>query len=108
MTCQEWGPVQLEQDRREILFDVSAVGAQRLMAWAETETLVVCVCQFFIPHPRRNDPVGELRFHSQNLNTCAWESRRPHCSSAQLGSSVSPLTCEGWNVRVVGQTRIGR
>lgn len=50
---------------------MSATKARRPTAWAETGTLVVCVCQFLIPHPGRNDPVGELRFQSQNLNTSA-------------------------------------
>lgn len=68
-----------------------------------------CLClSVLIPHPGRNDPAGELRFHSQNLNTSASETRHSRCSSGQLGSSDSPLTCEGWNVRVVGQTGTGR
>lgn len=74
MTCQEWGPVQLERDKTGTpSFDVLAAGPRRLMARAKTGPLVVCVCQFLIPHPRRNDPAGELGFHSQNLNTSAWE-----------------------------------
>lgn len=57
------------QDRWEIPSDVPAPEAHCLTAWAKTRTLVVCVCQFLIPHPRRNDPAGKLRFQRQNLNT---------------------------------------
>lgn len=56
------------QDRWEIPSDVSATGAHCLTVFAKARTLV-CVCQFLIPHPWRNDPAGKLRFQRENLNT---------------------------------------
>ncbi|KAK5861518.1 hypothetical protein PBY51_022909 [Eleginops maclovinus] len=73
LTCQEWGS---GPTGAGISFDVSAGGARRLMAWAVTGTGVF-VCQVLISHPRRNDPLGKLKFHWQNLNTPAWETRHP-------------------------------
>lgn len=83
-------------------FDVPAAGGKDA---AKTGSLVVCVCQRLIPHPRRNEPADELRLQRQNLNTSAWETRRLRRGGDQLGSCVSPLTREGRNARAVGQTQ---
>ena len=50
-------------------------------------------------------PWASSGFTAKDLNTAAWRRDTPRSSSGQLGSCVSPLTCEGWNARVFGQTR---